>query len=279
MTGRSFAVPADRDQQIVIPPLEGRPLPYNLRFSRESGHITVYVTGELDIETAPALKDVFDRLVEQGDTTIRVNLRWLTFCDSTGISAFVHGYEACRAAGGHLRITGAQGTVARVLDMTGVLPILGAADPEPAEPEALGRVPMGVDDPTPAEAPGTRSGTLRLEIGVRDEDEPGRSIIAAPSQDDVADALAALDGRRHTELTVVDGGGAYLRVRGGRGRYQVHVGAPDQDESVLQSATGAAVSSGRDVVDLDQASAAVRQFLRTGRPDPDLEWRSTGRRQ
>ena len=173
-------------------------MPYNVRVSRENGYVTVHIAGELDIDTAPGLKDCFDRLVEQGDTMIRVNLRWLTFCDSTGISAFVHGYEVCRAAGGQLRIIGEQGPVARILDLTGVRSVLTAPGAEPVEPDAPDPIPVDTDARTPAEAPGTRSSTLRIEVDVRDDDPPGRSMVAAPSQDDVADALASLDGRRHT---------------------------------------------------------------------------------
>ena len=80
----------------------------------------------------------------------------------------------------------------------------------------------------PTEAPGTQPGTLRLEIDVRDGDRAEVSIVAAPSLDDVAEALASLDQSRHTELTVIDSSGSYIAVGGGRGHYLVYMGAYDQ---------------------------------------------------
>ena len=139
----------------------------------------------------------------------------------------------------------------------------------------------------PTEAPGTQPGTLRLEIDVRDGDRAEVSIVAAPSLDDVAEALASLDQSRHTELTVIDSSGSYIAVGGGRGHYLVYMGAYDHDDRIVLQNPGAADDdeidlvvygrpgryAARDVVDLDAAADAVREFLRSGRPHPDLTWR------
>jgi hypothetical protein len=137
-----------------------------------------------------------------------------------------------------------------------------------------------------AEAPGTRSRALRLEVDVREGDRAEASIVAAPSIDDVVAALGSLDQGRHTEMTVVDGSGAYITVGGGSGRYHVYMGAYDhEDRIVLQNTAGDDAEeelvvdgrptryAAREVVDLDAATLAVREFLRSGRPHPDLTWR------
>ena len=109
------------------------------------------------------------------------------------------------------------------------------------------------------------------------------SIVAAPSLDDVAEALASLDQTRHTELTVIDGSGSYIAVGGGGGRYHVYLGANDHDDRIVLQNPGAADGDeidlvvygrtgrygARDVVDLDAAADAVRELLRSGRPHPD----------
>jgi hypothetical protein len=139
----------------------------------------------------------------------------------------------------------------------------------------------------PTEAPGTQAGTLRLEVDVRDGDRAEVSIVAAPSLDDVAEALASLDQSRHTELTVIDSSGSYIAVGGGRGHYHVYLGAYDHDDRIIlqnpDAADGDEIDlvvygrpgryAARDVVDLDAAADAVREFLRSGRPHPDLAWR------
>ena len=141
--------------------------------------------------------------------------------------------------------------------------------------------------PQDPEAPGTRVGVQRLELDQREADGVEHAILAAPSLDDVAEALGSLDQDRHTELTLVDGGGAYLTVGGGRGRYHVYVGAYDHDDCVILQSPDAGdghedlVVDGRltryaahDVVDLDIAAEAVLEFFRSARPHPDLTWRS-----
>ena len=146
-----------------------------------------------------------------------------------------------------------------------------------------------IDNPTepPAEAPGTHAGRLRLEIDVRDGDRAEISIVAAPSLDDVAEALASLDQSKHTELTVIDGSGSYIAVGGGRGHYHVYMGAYDHDDRIVLQNPGAADGgeielvvygrsgryAARDVVNLDAAAEAVREFLRSGRPHAGFTWR------
>jgi hypothetical protein len=141
-----------------------------------------------------------------------------------------------------------------------------------------------VIDNEPAEAPGTRSSLIRLELDHGDGD--GVTIVAAPGADDVAAALGSLDQRRHTELTLLDGSGAYLAVGGGAGRYHVAMGSYDHDDRIVAWDPAAGddlvelVVDGRrgrypahDVVDLATATLAVEEFLRSGRPHPALTWR------
>ncbi|MGV9767470.1 STAS domain-containing protein [Micromonospora tulbaghiae] len=65
-----------------------------------------------------------DRLVAEGHRELLLDLTELTFCDSTGIAAFVRGDNLVAADGGWLRLTGATGRVARVLQVTGLAEVL-----------------------------------------------------------------------------------------------------------------------------------------------------------
>jgi hypothetical protein len=126
-----------------------------------------------------------------------------------------------------------------------------------------------------------------MELDVRKAGRAEAVITAEPGGVDIARALALLDQDRHTELALVDDGGGYLIVTGGRGCYHVYMGSIEHDDRiVLQSPDGgdgpAALFVGgrrvtyaaREVVDLGLAAAAVREFLRTGRPHPQLTWRN-----
>ncbi|MEV4617515.1 STAS domain-containing protein [Asanoa sp. NPDC049573] len=87
--------------------------------------VVLRLSGELDLSTAPHLSERIDEVVGDGRTSIVIDLEEVTFCDSTGMSAFIRGHHLSSAAGGSLRLTGAQGVVARVLKISGLDTLLG----------------------------------------------------------------------------------------------------------------------------------------------------------
>ncbi|WP_231931522.1 STAS domain-containing protein [Micromonospora echinospora] len=91
---------------------------------RDGGGVRLRLAGELDLSTAPRLATAIDGLLADGQVRLLVDLDGLTFCDSTGIAAFLRGDNACAAAGGWLRLTGATGRVDRILRMTGLAELL-----------------------------------------------------------------------------------------------------------------------------------------------------------
>ncbi|SCL35614.1 anti-anti-sigma factor [Micromonospora nigra] len=98
--------------------------------THEGGGTRLCLTGELDLSTVPQLDAVIDRLTAAGERKLLVDLSELTFCDSTGIAAFVRGDNRVADDGGWLRITGATGRVDRVLQVTGLAEVLShGADP------------------------------------------------------------------------------------------------------------------------------------------------------
>jgi anti-sigma B factor antagonist len=100
---------------------------------RDEGAACLRLVGELDMDTAPQLNDAIDRLATAGQRRFLLDLTELTFCDSTGIAAFIRGNNRVSADGGWLRVTGATGRVARVLDVTGLADVLGY-DADPSHP-------------------------------------------------------------------------------------------------------------------------------------------------
>ncbi|GIJ76796.1 anti-anti-sigma factor [Micromonospora phaseoli] len=89
------------------------------------GPARLRLAGELDMGSAPQLNAVIDRLAEDGERRLLIDLTDLTFCDSTGIAVFVRGDNRAAAEGGWLRVTGATGRVERVLQLTGLAEVLG----------------------------------------------------------------------------------------------------------------------------------------------------------
>jgi anti-anti-sigma factor len=90
--------------------------------NHDHGDITIVtVIGELDLAAVPAFEAHLLTLVSAQRLRLVMDLSRLTFCDSTGLSAFLRGDQACAAGGGWLRLASPRGSVRRALDITGLL--------------------------------------------------------------------------------------------------------------------------------------------------------------
>ena len=74
--------------------------------------------GEIDVATAPRLRDRLVQLVTEGPPQLVVDLSGVTFIDSMGLGALVSGLKRARAHDGDLRLAGATDHVAKVLAIT-----------------------------------------------------------------------------------------------------------------------------------------------------------------
>lgn len=83
-------------------------------------HGTIELTGELDAQGAPRLSEVLDHLRDSGHREIRVNLRNVSFLDSSGLGAFVRGNRMLAKAGGELVLVRPSKTVRHLLEVTGL---------------------------------------------------------------------------------------------------------------------------------------------------------------
>jgi anti-sigma B factor antagonist len=64
----------------------------------------LHVTGELDMATAPGLRDDLNRALQAGATRLRLDLTDVTFVDSVGMSVIVAAHHRCNELGGHLAV-------------------------------------------------------------------------------------------------------------------------------------------------------------------------------
>ncbi|MBE1490194.1 STAS domain-containing protein [Plantactinospora soyae] len=93
---------------------------FSVSCTQHADFVRLHLNGELDIVTVPDLHAALDRLLEDGQRRLLVDLTELTFCDSSGLAAFVRGDDEAGSRGGWLRLTGATGRVDRVLRISGL---------------------------------------------------------------------------------------------------------------------------------------------------------------
>lgn len=87
--------------------------------SRESGDRTVVeVRGEIDVYTAPVLREELTSLVDSEHTNLVVDLTQVSFMDSTGLGVLVGGLKKVRTLGGDLSLVIDQESILKVFRIT-----------------------------------------------------------------------------------------------------------------------------------------------------------------
>ncbi|MEJ5255595.1 MAG: STAS domain-containing protein [Acidimicrobiales bacterium] len=88
----------------------------------------VSVTGELDVATAPRLRQEAVRLVSGGQVDVILDLGGVDFLDSTGLGVIIGILKRVRSHGGELVVVGLAPRVRKVFEMTRVIEILPTFD-------------------------------------------------------------------------------------------------------------------------------------------------------
>jgi anti-sigma B factor antagonist len=78
------------------------------------------LTGELDVATAPRLREEIDSLTERCVWTVSVDMSSLSFIDSSGMAALVAALKRLRAGGGELTLHSPNLSAMKVLAITGL---------------------------------------------------------------------------------------------------------------------------------------------------------------
>lgn len=100
--------------------------PLRLEYLREQGTVVVRVVGEVDLASAPALREALVDLIDgQGVLALRLDMAHLTFIDSTGIGVLVRALRAIRQKGGELTIANCRPSTVRILEIAGLAEIFG----------------------------------------------------------------------------------------------------------------------------------------------------------
>ena len=91
----------------------------------KDGIEVIDVRGEIDIYTAPRLRELLINLVSKGSYQLVVNLDKVGFLDSTGLGVLVGGLRRVRAHDGSLDLVCTQQRVLKIFKITGLTQIFG----------------------------------------------------------------------------------------------------------------------------------------------------------
>ncbi len=93
----------------------------------KENQVTVTVEGEVDVYTAPKLREKLLPLCN-GKNQIKVNLAHVNYIDSTGLGVLIGAYKAQRQTAGKLIISGMNSRLSRLFKITGLHEIMEIED-------------------------------------------------------------------------------------------------------------------------------------------------------
>ncbi len=95
----------------------------------QHGESTVLaVRGEVDVYTAPRLREKLVELVAQGNYRIVVDLNGVDFLDSTGLGVLVGGLKRVRSHGGDMALVCTHQRIIKVFEITGLTKVFPIHD-------------------------------------------------------------------------------------------------------------------------------------------------------
>ncbi len=97
---------------------------FGVDFVHSDGEALVLLSGELDVATAPALREQLAEFASQGLIHISVDLSALRFIDSVGLSVFVVAKKHLEHMGGSFLLLRPSARIQKLLQVTALAPLL-----------------------------------------------------------------------------------------------------------------------------------------------------------
>ena len=113
-------------------------------YSEPTGFTVIAVSGEIDVYTAPKLREKLISLVEAGSYQLIVDMEDVEFLDSTGLGVLVGGLKRVRAHDGWIDLVCTQGRILRIFRITGLNKVFSIYNTVP-EAIAAHEAPPGSD--------------------------------------------------------------------------------------------------------------------------------------
>lgn len=103
---------------------------FELAVETGDGRVTFIPRGELDLATAPELEERVLAALRDGEQDVVLDLRELTFMDSTGVRTIVAAHQVSVESGRSLRVVRPprDSAVSRVIEISGIDEALGLVD-------------------------------------------------------------------------------------------------------------------------------------------------------
>jgi len=89
-----------------------------IKLKETDGVVLFDIEGEIDLYNAPALKNEIKKKIEEQKYNIVINLRRVSYIDSSGIGALISSLSNLKKYQGGLKIVNVTGSVKKVFELT-----------------------------------------------------------------------------------------------------------------------------------------------------------------
>jgi anti-sigma B factor antagonist len=100
----------------------------DLKVRKQGAHAVLEVAGEIDVYTAPKLREKLIELVNEGSYHLVVDLEKVDFLDSTGLGVLVGGLKRVRNHDGSLELVCTQDKILKIFRITGLTKVFPIHD-------------------------------------------------------------------------------------------------------------------------------------------------------
>jgi anti-anti-sigma factor len=104
-------------------------LPFAVELRTDPRAMRVVVRGELDVATGPRVEEELGRAEAEGPATLVLDLREVSFFDSTGLQIVLDADVRARQAGRTFVVVPGNGEPRRILELADALPRLNVEEP------------------------------------------------------------------------------------------------------------------------------------------------------
>lgn len=94
--------------------------PFNIRTVEGNGEFTLYLEGELDLAAVPQLQCVLENVLNRSDVALVLNLKSLSYIDSTGIGVIVSILKTRDQLDAPFYVQEIPAKIRRLFDLTGI---------------------------------------------------------------------------------------------------------------------------------------------------------------
>jgi len=89
-----------------------------VKIESKNGLSVCHIDGEIDINSSPAIKKAFDKLISQKAPRVVISLANVTYVDSSGLATLVEILKNMKSYGGKLRLTSLSPKIKSLFEIT-----------------------------------------------------------------------------------------------------------------------------------------------------------------